>query len=224
MLWWHPDPWPPAGDKGASMNTAVRKAKAPADPSPWPLILRIPPALALTEDQFFELCQLNRDLWIERTAKGDWSIMPPVGGDTGSREAEIIMQLRMWAKRDGTGTAFSSSAGFRLPNSAVRGPDAAWMLNSRLAQFSAEQRRRFIRACPDFVLELRSPSDRLEDQQAKMLEYVANGARLGWLLDPDTRQVYIYRPNAAIARLDNPTTLTGDDVLPGFELDLREVW
>ena len=208
------------------MRTVVRKRKsrAPEADYPWPLVLRTRPALDLSEDQFFELCQLNRDLMIERTAEGEWQIMTPVGADTGDREAEITMQLRQWAKRDRTGRAFSPSSGFRLPNGAVRAPDAAWMLNSRLAQFSAAQRQRFIPACPDFVLELRSPSDRLEVLQAKMTEYVANGARLGWLLDPDARQVYVYRADGPIQRLDNPDTVSGDPVLPGFVLDLREVW
>jgi Uma2 family endonuclease len=180
--------------------------------------------LDLTEDQFFEFCQLNRDLQIERTAEGEWQIMTPVGVDTSDRESEINMQLRLWAKRDRTGTAFSSSGGFRLANGAVRSPDAAWMLKSRLAQFSAAQRQRFLPACPDFVLELRSPSDRLADLQTKMAEYIANGARLGWLLDPEPRHVYVYRPDAEVERLDNPEELSGAPVLPGFVLDLREIW
>ena len=150
--------------------------------------------------------------------------MPPTGGDTGSRNAEITMQLRLWAKRDGSGVAYDSSTGFRLPNTAVHAPDAAWMLRSRLARLSVEERRRFIPACPDFVLELRSPSDRLQDVQDKMAEYLANGARLGWLIDPDPRHVYVYRPDAPVERLENPETLSGDPVLPGFVLDLREIW
>jgi Uma2 family endonuclease len=206
------------------MDTAVRKSKAPADPYPWPLIIRTRPVLALTEDQFLELCQLNRDLQIERTPDGDWSIMPPEAGSSGRGEARIIMRLGVWAERDGTGTVFSSSAGFRLPNGAVRSPDASWVLNSRLEPFSAQEWARFLPLCPDFVLELRSPSDRLANLQAKMAEYLANGARLGWLLDPEPRHVYVYRPNAEVARLENPPKLTGESVLPGFELDPREVW
>ncbi|HEY7060732.1 MAG TPA: Uma2 family endonuclease [Chloroflexota bacterium] len=208
------------------MATAVRKrkVKAPEEPNTWPLVLQTRPALDLSEDEFFELCQLNRDLQIERTAEGEWLIMTPVGGDSSAGEAEITYQLVAWAKRDGTGTAFSPSGGFRLPNGAVRSPDAAWMLESRLAQFSAAQRQRFIPACPDFVLELRSPSDRLEVLHAKMAEYLANGARLGWLLDPQPRHVYVYRPDVPVERLDHPATLAGDPVLPGFVLDLREVW
>jgi Uma2 family endonuclease len=207
-----------------SIAVRKRKSKPPEESYPWPLVLQTRPAFDLTEDQFFEFCQLNRDLLIERTAEGEWLIMTPVGCDTGDREAEITMQFRQWAKRDGTGTAFSPSTGFRLPNGAMRSPDAAWIPNSRLAQFSSAQRQRFLPACPDFVLELRSPSDRLADLQAKMAEYIANGARLGWLLDPEPRHVYVYRPNAEVERLDNPEELSGDPVLPGFVLDLREIW
>ncbi len=206
------------------MSTAVRRSKAPHDTSLWPLVLRTRPALDVSDDQFFALCQLNRDLQIERTAEGDWSIMAPTGWETGDREAEIIMQLRTWAKADGHGVASSSSTGFRLPNGAVRSPDAAWVLRERLEQVPAEQRRQFLPLCPDFVLELRSPTDRLADLQAKLVEYLANGARLGWLLDPEPRQVYVYRPDAPVQRLDNPEQLLGDPVLPGFALDLREVW
>jgi Uma2 family endonuclease len=206
------------------MEVAVRKPGAPADLCSGPVVLRTRPALELTEEQFFALCQLNRDLRIERNAQGELLIMAPTGGVTSDRESEINMQLRLWAKRDGTGTAFSPSGGFRLPNGAVRSPDAAWMLRSRLAQIPAQQREQFIPACPDFVLELRSPSDRLRDVQAKLREYLANGARLGWLLDARARRVYVYRPHALVERLDNPDTVSGDPVLPGFALDLREVW
>jgi Uma2 family endonuclease len=206
------------------METKVHQRKLPADSYVLPLVLRTRPALEVSEDQFFALCQLNRELHIERTAAGDWMIMPPAGGETGEREAEITMQLRLWAKRDGTGTTFSPSTGFRLPNGAVRSPDAAWMRLTDLEQVPAAQRKQFIPACPDFVLELRSPSDRLQDLQAKMAEYLANGARLGWLLDPDARQVYVYRPDDPVERVDDPETLLGDPVLSGFVLDLREIW
>lgn len=208
------------------MSVAVRKrkAKAPEETYPWPLVLQTRPALDLTEEQFFEFCQLNRDLRIERTAAGEWLIMAPAGGDTSAGNAQITIQLGIWAKGDGNGVVFDSSGGFRLPNGAVRSPDAAWMLKSRLARFSAAQRRQFIPACPDFVLELRSPSDRLTDVHTKLAEYMANGARLGWLLDPDARRVYVYRPNAPVQRLDNPEEVSGDPVLPGFMLDLREIW
>jgi Uma2 family endonuclease len=206
------------------MKAAVRKRKAPRDAYESPLVLRLRPAVELTEDQFFALCQLNRDLLIERSAAGEMIIMAPAGWETGERELEIARQLGNWARADGSGVATSSAGGYRLPNGAVRAPDAAWTLRSRLAGIPAEQRQRFLPLCPDFVLELRSPTDRLPDLQAKMEEYLANGARLGWLLDPEARQVYVYRPHAAVARLDQPATVSGDPVLPGFALDLREIW
>ena len=206
------------------METAIHKREAPAALYELPLVVRLRPVLDLTEDQFFELCQINRDLRIERNAEGALLIMPPTGGETGDRDSEINMQLRIWAKRDGTGTIFSSSTGFRLPNTAVRSPDAAWMPRSRLAEIPADQQKKFIPACPDFVLELRSPSDTLRTVQDKMQEYLANGARLGWLIDPEPRHVYVYRPDASVQQLDNPDTISGDPVLPGFVLDLREIW
>lgn len=208
------------------MATAVRRRKRRAadESNPWPLVLHTRPALDLSEDQFFELCQLNRDLRLERTAEGEWLIMPPTGGDTGNRNANINWQLFSWAQQDGTGLAYDSSTGFRLPNGAVRSPDAAWLPKERLAQFSEHQRERFLPACPDFVLELWSPSDRLPDLQAKMAEYLANGSRLGWLLYPPERRVWVYRPGAPVERLDQPESVSGEPVLPGFALDLREIW
>jgi Uma2 family endonuclease len=206
------------------MATAVRKRKIWAADYGLPLVVRLRPVLDLSEDQFFAFCQLNGDLRIERNAEGELLIMPPAGGDTSDRNSEINMQLRMWAKRDGSGVVFDSSGGFRLPNRAVRSPDASWMLRSRYEQIPAAERRVFVPACPDFVLELRSPSDRLQTLQAKMREYLANGARLGWLLDPESRRVYVYRPDRPVERLDDPATLVGDPVLVGFVLNLHEIW
>ena len=209
-----------------AIATSKRKRKAAADTSPWPLVLRVRPVLNLSEDQFLALCQLNRDLQIERTAAGDWSIMTPVGGSSSRGEAGRIVFIvtSHAAERDTTGTVFSSSGGFRLPNGAVRSPDASWVLNSRLEAFSSREWEQFLPLCPDFVVELRSPSDRLADLQAKMAEYLTNGARLGWLLDPETRRVFVYCPDAEVERLDNPTQVAGDPVLPGFVLELREIW
>ena len=206
------------------METAVHKPGAAAEPSDLPLVLRLEPVLKLSEDRFFALCQLNRDLRIERNAAGEMLLMSPTGGDTGGSEAEITRQLANWAVADGSGKAYSSSTAFRLPNGAIHSPDASWLPHPRLAQFSPEQRRGFIPTCPDFVLELRSPSDRLQDLQDKMAEYLANGARLGWLLDPEHRRVYVYRPGAPVERLEHPETIAGDPVLPGFVLDLRPIW
>ena len=190
----------------------------------FPLVLRLRPLIDLTDDQLLILSALNRDLRMERNAEGDLLLMPPTGGETGESNAGITAQVYLWSKRDGTGTTFDSSTGFKLPNTAVRSPDASWMPRSRLDRFTREERKKYIPACPDFVLELRSPSDTLADSHAKLREYMANGARLGWLLDPETRRVYIYRPDAPVEQLDDPATVSGDPVLPGFVLNLREVW
>jgi Uma2 family endonuclease len=206
------------------MATVVSKRKIGAVDYGLPLVVRMQPVLDLSEDQFFEFCQINRDLRIERNAEGELLIMPPAGGETSRGNARITARLDVWAERDGSGVVFDSSGGFRLPNRAVRSPDASWMLQSRFEEIPAAARRVFVPACPDFVLELRSPSDRLQTLQAKMREYLANGARLGWLLDPETRRVYVYRPDRPVERLDDPAMLAGDPVLVGFVLNVREVW
>ncbi len=189
-----------------------------------PLVLHLPPAIKMTREQVFDCCQLNPDLRIERTAEGEIEIMAPTGGETGARNADLIMQLNMWAKRDGSGVAFDSSTGFDLPNGATRSPDAAWVKRSRLVPLPSEEKRRFLPLCPDFVIELRSPSDPLSTVQDKMEEYLINGAQLGWLIDPVSRRVYVYRPGADVAWLDNPAEVAGDPVLPGFVLDLAPIW
>ena len=150
--------------------------------------------------------------------------MSPSGSATGDRNSEINMQLRIWAKQDGSGLVFDSSAGFKLPNGAIRAPDASWVARSRWEQIPREQRERFAPICPDFVLELRSPSDALDVVQDKLTEYLASGARLGWLLDPGPRHVYVYRPGAPVERLEGRESVSGDPVLPGFTLNLREIW
>lgn len=189
-----------------------------------PLVLRLRPAIELSDEQFFAFCRLNPDLRIERTAEGDVEIMSPAGGRTGYRNAGITAQLWTWALRDGTGAPFDSATGFILPNGAVRAPDAAWVRMPRLEQLTEEQQERFLPLCPDFAIELRSPSDRLRVAQAKMQEYIANGAALGWLIDAPNRRVYVYRPDAEVERLDDPAMLSGDPELPGFVLDLTHVW
>jgi len=206
------------------MATTKLEKAASLDLDQQPLIVHLKPVLNLTEDQFFQFCQINRDLRIERNARGELIVMPPAGGETGDRDAEITMQLRSWAKRDSTGATFGSSTGFLLPNNAVRSPDAAWVLKSRLAKLTAKQKKKFLPLCPDFVIELRSPTDSLNILKEKMQEYLDNGLRLGWLIDPDRRRVYIYRPEVPIQQLDDPETVSGDPVLPGFVLDLRELW
>lgn len=189
-----------------------------------PLVLHLSPVIEMTDDQFYEFCGINRDLRIERTAAGDLLIMPPAGGTTGDRNAEITLQLRLWAKKEGQGVAFDSSSGFRLPNDAVRSPDAAWVRRSRLARLSKEEKEKFLPLCPDFVIELRSPSDEIAHLQAKMDEYLANGACLGWLIDPQARRVFVYRPDAPPTELANPAQLSGDPLLAGFVLEMVEIW
>jgi len=189
-----------------------------------PVVLHTRPALEIDEEQFFEFCQLNRDWRIERTAEGDLEIMPPTGGETSNRNAILTHQVTGWAMRDATGVAFDSNGGFILPNGAVRSPDASWVRRERLANLTAEQKRKFLPLCPDFVIELRSPSDPLATIQAKMEEYVENGARLGWLLDPEERKVHFYKPGESARVLNSLDKLSGEPVLPGFVLDLKQIW
>src|SRR5918999_2956413 len=189
-----------------------------------PLVLRLAPVINMTDRQFFELCQLNRDLRLERTSQGDLVIMPPTGGETGRMNFELTALFGHWVHADGTGVGFDSSTGFTLPNGATRSPDLAWVKRDRWEGLTPEQRKGFAPLCPDFVLELRSPSDSLEHVQAKMQEYLDNGTRLGWLIDPIEKKVYIYRPQAPVECLDYPPTLSGDPVLPGFVLELGRVW
>ncbi len=189
-----------------------------------PVVLHTRPALEMDEEQFFEFCRLNRGWRIERSAEGDLEVMVPTGGETSDRNSEINMQLRQWAKRDGAGVAFESNGGFVLPNGAIRSPDASWVWRGRLANLTAEQKQRFLPLCPDFVIELRSPSDPLPPIEAKMREYAENGARLGWLMDPVERKVHVYKPGEPIEILERPNRLSEDPVLPGFTLDLQPIW
>jgi Uma2 family endonuclease len=162
-------------------------------------------------------------LQFERTANGEILIMPPTGGETGNRNIELAFQVQAWSRHNRLGIAFDSSTGFKLPNGATRAPDASWVRRERWEALSKEQRQKFVPLCPDFVVELRSPSDSLKETQEKMQEYMANGARLGWLIDPQTRQVEIHRPNRDVKILDNPTNISGEDVLPEFILDFTSI-
>jgi len=178
----------------------------------------------MTPDEFWEFCAKNRKVRAELTRDGEVIIMPPTGFETSDKNQEILLQLGNWAKTDKSGIVTGSDAGFVLPNGAVYAPDAAWTLRSRIDEFSYEERQKFLLLCPDFVLELRSPSDSLSKLQAKMDEYIENGARLGWLMDPYRKEVYIYRPSREPEILQNPARVSGEDVLIGFELDLSEIW
>jgi len=186
--------------------------------------LRTRPIFDMTDDEFFELCQVNRQLRLERTAEGDLAIMPPAGGETGDKNAFVIAFLKIWSLQDNTGVAFDSATGFILPNRAIRSPDAAWVKRERLTALTPEQKKKFLPLCPDFVIELRSPSDTLRAVQEKMQEYIDNGAQLGLLLDPQDRRVYVYRPNVAVVCLENPSSVSAEPELPGFTLELTHIW
>lgn len=199
---------------------------APAHPQTpsWPIVLQFNPLLTFNDEQFFDFCQLNQDWQFERTAAGELIIMSPTGSETGGHNFDLIVELGIWARQDGTGQGFDSSTGFTLPNGAIRSPDAAWIKRDRWEAIPAEQRRKFAPICPDFVLELRSESDALEPLQDKMQEYLDNGARLGWLLDRKHRRAYLYRPGKSVECLENPTSIDGESVLPGFLLHLSLIW
>ena len=200
------------------MNAAV------SSPEVEPIRVHLRPILDMNDDEFFAFCQLNRELRLERTAEGDLVIMAPAGGETGNRNARLNAFLTMWALGDGSGEPFDSSTGFILPNGATRSPDTAWVKRDRLAALTQVQKKKFLPLCPDFVMELRSPSDSLKVIQEKMEEYMVNGTRLGWLFDPLDHRIYIYRPGVAVEYLEDPTLISGDPELPGFMLDLANIW
>jgi Uma2 family endonuclease len=186
--------------------------------------LKLDPIGQLTREAFFELCRANPDAKLERSATGELIIMAPTGGETGNQNRRVTQNLGNWTDADNSGLAFDSSTMFQLPNGAYRSPDAAWVSLERLQQLSAEERKGFPPLCPDFVIELRSPSDSLKSVQDKMQEYLSNGARLGWLINPQRKQVEIYRLGQPVKVLDRPMSLSGEDVLPGFVLDLSRIW
>jgi len=180
--------------------------------------------LELTDEQFFQLCIDNRDLRFERTASGGLIIMPPTGSETGNFNIDLSYQLQSWSRQNKhLGIAFDSSTGFKLPDGSDISPDGAWIRRDRWDALTAEEKKKFAPICPDFVVELRSTTDSLEKLRAKMKVYVKNGARLGWLLDRKNRKVEISRQGREVEILDAPATLSGEDVLPGFVLDLSEI-
>ena len=188
------------------------------------LTIQLNSIIDLTDQQFYKLCQANRDVRFERTATGELVIMSPTGSETGNRNGRFNQRLFNWSDQDASGIAFDSSTGFKLPNGADRSPDAAWVRLDRWNALSQEQQQRFAPICPDFVVELLSPSDNLATLQAKMQEYLDNGARLGWLINRQTRQVETYRPDLSVDVLDNPQSLSGEDVLLGFTLWMSDIW
>ena len=203
---------------------AADRTRAAGARRPASLALRLQPAIELTREQFFRFCQLNRDVRIERDAEGGIAVTSPTGGETGARCGRLLAAVLRWADEDGSGVAFDSSTGFELPDGAVRSPDVAWVRRVRLARIAPEDRRGFLPLCPDFVVELLSPSDSRPAVERKMEEYRENGARLGWLLDPDHRSVTIYRAGGGAERRQRPDSATGEEVLPGFVLSLSAIW
>ena len=207
-------------------QTLTRPAETSVAVKSESFVIKFKPLTEMTDEQFAKFCALNDILRIERTAKGEIILMPPAHSNTGNRNIRVSTQLQNWTEQDGTGVAYDSSAGFKLPNGALRSPDASWISNSRLEALTSEQRSGFFEICPDFVIELRSTSDNLSMLQEKMQEYIDNGARLGWLIDPIAapKQVYIYRPQAEVVILDEPETVSAEPELPGFTLDLSRIW
>jgi Uma2 family endonuclease len=190
------------------------------------IAINLPPTLTLTvsHEQFVELAIANRELQLERTARGQLIVNPPTGGETGYRNLDLEGQIWLWNRQTKLGKAFNSSTGFHLPNGADRSPDAAWVRQEKWDALTPEQREGFIPLSPDFVVELRSKTDSMKSLQNKMQEYMENKVRLGWLIDRKNRKVEIYRQNSEVEVLENPVSLSGEDVLPGFVLDLAEVW
>ena len=188
------------------------------------LTLNLNPIIKLTDEQFFQLCQENENIRLERTAKGELIIMSPAGGETSNSNAGLTAQIWIWNQQNKLGKVFDSSGGFKLSNGANRAPDASWVKLERWDALTPEQQKKFPPICPDFVVELMSPSDSLKETQDKMKEYRDNGALLGWLINRKSRQVEIYRPNQEVEVLDSPATLSGEDVLPEFVLNLESIW
>ncbi len=188
------------------------------------LTLNLRSTMELTDERFEQICHSNQDLRFERSAKGELIVMLPTGSETGRQNWGLAGQLWLWNQQTRLGVGFDSSAGFTLPNGAIRSPDASWIKQERWDALSQAQKRKFAPICPDFVVELCSPGDRLADVQSKMQEYLNNGTCLGWLIVPETRQVEVCRLNRDVEILSNPVSLSGEDVLPGFELDLSDIW
>jgi Uma2 family endonuclease len=183
-------------------------------------VLNLSPITQLTREQFYQLCLANQDVSLERSPQGELIIVAPVGGESGSQEASLIAKVVLWNEQTGKGVVFSSSTIFSLPGGGDRSPDVAWVRLDRWNALTPGEREKFPPICPDFVIELRSRTDRLKPLQAKMQEYLDSGLQLGWLINPADRQIEIYQPNCAVAVINLPATVTGGDVLPGFSLSM----
>jgi Uma2 family endonuclease len=188
------------------------------------ITLDLNPIIKLTEEQFYLLCQENPDLKLERNVKGELIVMPPTGGETGKRNVKLILQVGLWNEQTQLGEVFDSSTGFTLPNKADRSPDVSWVEKSRWEALTSQQREKFIPLCPDFAIEILSPSDSLNKTQDKMQEYIENGCRLGLLINRKKQELEIYRPDREVEVLQAPPTISVADVLPGLILNLQQIW
>jgi len=186
--------------------------------------VNLEPITKLTRAQFYELCAANPELKLERSANGELVIMSPTGGETGAWNSDITIDLGLWNRQSGTGKAFDSSTGFSLPRGSDRSPDAAWIPIEKWNALTPAQRKKFLPLCPDFAIELLSPTDSWIKGLAKMQEYQDNGCRLGWLIDPESKRVAIYRLGQPVEILEAPESLSGEDVLVGFVLSLQNIW
>ncbi|PSB05046.1 Uma2 family endonuclease [Merismopedia glauca] len=188
------------------------------------IVINLPAIAQFNDEQFYQLCQANSDLKLELSAVGELIVMPPTGGITGKRNSDIIADLVIWNRRTGLGVVFDSSTVFKLPNGANRSPDAAWIPLDKWNALTSEQQEKFLPLCPDFVIELRSPSDSLKTLQNKMQEFIDNGTVLGWLINPQARQVEIYHQSREKEVLEHPINVLGENVLPGFVFNLQLIW
>jgi Uma2 family endonuclease len=194
------------------------------DTSMTALTLNINSIINLTKEQFYQLCEENPDLKLERNPQGELIIMPPTGGETGRSNVNLILQVASWNEQNQLGEVFDSSTGFTLPSGADRSPDVSWVEKSRWDALTKEQKERFIPLCPDFVIEILSPNDSLKKTQQKMQEYIDNGCSLGWLLNRKKQEVEIYHPGKDVEILSLPQTLSGESILPGLIVNLQKIW
>lgn len=204
--------------------TAKRGSKLYVGSLVYPIEVNFPLLKRMSLDDFYDFCEENRDLRIERTKEGNVIIMPPAYSETGRKNFNLAVDFGIWARQDKTGIGFDSSTGFTLPNGATRSPDVSWIRLERWNALSKDKRQKFAKIAPDFVIELRSETDRLKDLQKKMREYIENGVQLGWLIDPQNKRVHIYRPKTETKVLENPKEVSGAPLLKGFVLNLQETW
>ena len=188
------------------------------------LTLNLNSVIKLTRKQFYQLCRENPNLKLERNVQGELIIMPPTGGETGRSNSAVNAQIWLWNNQSQLGEVFDSSTGFSLPSGADRSPDVSWVKKSRWEALSKEQKEKFIPLCPDFVIEILSPNDSLKKTQQKMQEYIANGCRLGWLINRKRQEVDIYRPGQEVEVLISPQSVAGENILPGLVINLQQVW